>query len=156
MAGMNTQSRATYYRNEAKCEKKIVQCAKNSALKAQDNFSGHMSIDGRWSTPRNGVHGTVSAVDNRNHQVIAFETVSKEGKNRPTGFFRGSSNNMETEGTRLILDSFEKNQFLNKIETITKDRDNKGKKVYENAKCSNLIKKTQGIIVQLLRKIWKS
>ena len=39
MAGMNTQIQTTYYRNEAKCEKKIVQCDKNSALKAQDNFS---------------------------------------------------------------------------------------------------------------------
>ena len=87
MAELDTQSRATFYRNEAKCEKKLVECPKDSARKTQKKFSGRMSINSRWSTPRNGVHGTVSAVDNRNHQVIAFETVTKEGKNRPTGFF---------------------------------------------------------------------
>ena len=63
MTGNSTQIGTTFYRKVAQCEQNVVDCAKDLILKAQDQFSGHMSIDGRWSTSRNGVHGTLSIVD---------------------------------------------------------------------------------------------
>lgn len=50
-----------------------------------------------------GIHGTVSAVDTVNHKVVEFATMTKKGKNRPTGTYDGSSNNMETYGTSIVI-----------------------------------------------------
>ena len=70
---------------------------------AREEFSGNMAIDCRWSSPRNGIHGTVSAVDTVNHKVIEYYTMTKEGKNRPNGTYERSSNNMETIRTNTII-----------------------------------------------------
>lgn len=35
-----------------------------------NNFSGHVAIDSRWSSPVRVVHGTVTLVDNANNVVI--------------------------------------------------------------------------------------
>lgn len=55
-----------------------------------------------------GIHGTVSAVDTVNHKVVEFATMTKKGKNRPTGTYDGSSNNRETYGTSNVIQQMKK------------------------------------------------
>ena len=91
--------------------------------KAQENFSGHVEIDCRWSTPVRGNHGTVSAVDLETNMVIESTTLTKKGNNRPTGEYCGSSNNMETNGTISVLQKMKDHKIFDHIETISKDRE---------------------------------
>ena len=41
-------------------------------------------MDCRWSSPVRAIHGTVSAVDAVNRNVLEFAILTKNGKNRPT------------------------------------------------------------------------
>lgn len=103
MTGMCTQSRATFYRQQAQCEENVVRCAEETMEDARENFSGNMTINCRWSSPHNGLLGTVSALNAVNHKVIEYFTMTKEGKNRPNGTYERSSNNMETIRTNTII-----------------------------------------------------
>lgn len=76
--------------------------------------------------------GTVSAVDLMINKVIEESTLIKIGENRPIGNFTGVSNNMETICTLKVLKKMKDHQIFDKLESITKDRDNKTKKVIEN------------------------
>lgn len=98
MTGRKTQSRATFSRKQAKSEEKMIQCANQLTKDARSRFSGQAAINGRWSSPKPGLHGTVSTVDSITHEVRAFSTENKKGKNRTNGKYSGSSNNKETVG----------------------------------------------------------
>lgn len=139
MSGMCTQSRATFYRQQEKCEKNVIKYAEKTMEDAREEFSGNMAIDCRWSSPRNGIHGTVSAVDTVNHKVIEYYTMTKEGKNRPNGTYEGSPNNMETIGTSSIISQLKHHNIFEKVEKIIKDRDNKSKKLLEEVGVEELI-----------------
>ena len=132
MAGFTTQSRSSFYNKLPKAEANLVQKAEESMNDARKNFSGHIGIDCRWSSPVRGNHGTVSAVDLMSNKVIEESTLTKVGKNRPTGNFKGASNNMETTCTLNVLQQMKDHQIFGNLESITKDRDNKSKKVIEN------------------------
>lgn len=131
MAGLTTQSRSSFYNKLPIAESRLVQKAEESMEKARENFSGHIEIDCRWSTPVRGNHGTVSAVDLETNMVIESTTLTKKGNNRPTGEYCGSSNNMETNGTISVLQKMKDHKIFDHIETISKDRDNKSSKVIE-------------------------
>lgn len=78
MAGLTTQSRSSFYNKLPIAESRLVQKAEESMEKARENFSGHVEIDCRWSTPVRGNHGTVSAVDLETNMVIESTTLTKK------------------------------------------------------------------------------
>lgn len=144
MSGLTTQSRATFFRQQAKCEDNLIKSAEELMADAREDFSGHCAIDCRWSSPRRGIHGTVSMVDVVNHKVIEYSTMTKKGKNRPNGEYEGSPNNMETCGTSSIIEKLKNHSIFDKVKTIIKDRDNKSQKLLEEVGADDLISHDPG------------
>lgn len=139
MINRNTQSRATFFRKQAKAEEKIIQCENKLTADSREKFSGNFSIDRRWSNLKFGLHGTVMTVDPINHEVLEFSTWTKEVKNSVSGDYKGSSNIMETVGTSNVLHKLQDHKILQNTKTICKDRDNHSLKVYVEMKCQHLI-----------------
>lgn len=59
---------------------------------------------------------------------IEESTLTKIGENRPIGNFKGASNNMEIICILNVLEKMKDHQIFGKLESITKDRENKSKK----------------------------
>ena len=95
MPRQETESRSTFFRHQAVCEEKLMNCAEQLTQKARDHFSGNVSMDCRWSSPVRGIHGVVSAVDTETLEVLEFAILTKKGRNRPTGNYEDASNKME-------------------------------------------------------------
>ena len=74
-----------------------------------------------------------------NHKVIEYSTMTKKGRNRPSGEYEGNPNNMETCGTSSIIAKLKNNSIFDKVKTIIKDRDNKSQKLLEEVGADNLI-----------------
>lgn len=96
-------------------------------------------MDCRWSSPVRAIHGTVSAVDAVNRNVLEFAILTKNGKNRPTGNFDGSSNNMETFGTSIVIDKMKYHHIFSKVKKLIKDRDNKSTKLLQEIGAQDII-----------------
>ena len=65
--------------------------------------------------------------------------MTKKGKNRPTGTYDGSSNNMETHGTSIVIQQMKEHEIFDDINRIVKDRDNKSGKLLDEVGVSDLI-----------------
>ena len=89
--------------------------------KLPPTFPQATSLDCRWSSPKRGMYGTVTAVDKESHQVIEFCTLTKDGGHRVDSNYDGSSNNMETVGTTEIIKRLKEHEIFDAIHTITKD-----------------------------------
>ena len=139
MTGRRTQSRSTFFRRQIKCEPKLISKANELEQEACKSFSGDLALDCRWSSKVRGIHGTVTAVDGVTKKVLADATLTKFGGSRPNGNFQGSSNSMETEGTKLVFKTLQERGIVDQIDTVSKDRDNKNKKLYNNYKLNNKI-----------------
>lgn len=100
-----------------------------------------------------GIHGTVSAVDTVNHKVVEFATMTKKGKNRPTGTYDGSSNNMETHGTSIVIQQMKEHEIFDDINRIVKDRDNKSGKLLDEVGVIDLIVTILDITGKILKKL---
>lgn len=99
---------------------------------AREHFSGNVCIDCRWSSPKRGMHGTVTAVDQESHQVIELCTLAKYGGNRVDSNFDRTSNSLETVGSKEIIKRYREHQIFDSIHTITKNRDNSTTKLIED------------------------
>lgn len=144
MTGRTTESRSTFFRHQAKSEDKLVECAEQLTEEARKNFSGYAAMDCRWSSPVRAIHGTVSAVDAVNRNVLEFAILTKNGKNRPTGNFDGSSNNMETVGTSIVIDKMKYHHIFEKVKKLIKDRDNKSTKLLQEIGAHDIIANDPG------------
>ena len=140
MTGFDTQSRDTFFRHMPQAGLNIEQKADELMEEARKNFSGHIAIDCRWSSPVRAVHGTVTLVDNVNNTVIENTTLTKVGRNRPRGNFTGTSNNMETEGSHPVIKKKKHHNIFDQVKTISKDRDNKSSKLLKDLGSQNLIR----------------
>ena len=139
LTGHMTQSKASFYRHLPECEQRIEEKANEMTQKAREHFSGNVCIDCRWSSPKRGMHGTVTAVDQESHQVIEFCTLTKDGGHRVDSNYDGSSNNMETVGTTEIIKRLKEHEIFDAIHTITKDRDNSTSKLIKDIGSEDLL-----------------
>ena len=57
---------ATFYRKQQNVEPKIIAATEVSMANARQHFNGSMGVDCRWSAPKNGAVGTVTALDTEN------------------------------------------------------------------------------------------
>ena len=139
MTGRRTQSRSTFFRCQKKSEPRLISKANELEQEACVSFSGDMALDCRWSSKVRGIHGTVTAVDTVTKKVLADATLTKFGGSRPNGNFDGSTNSMETEGTKLVFKTLQQRGINGQIKTISKDRDNKNKKLYKEYELNDKI-----------------
>ena len=144
ITGRSTQSRATYFRHQKECEKNLKTKSNELQCVACQRFSGNLSLDCRWSSKTRGIHGTVSAIDEETDEVLATATLTKFHPSRPEGNFGGSSNAMETEGTKKVMSILEERGVVDQIKNISKDRDNKNKKTYSNYNLNQKIRYDPG------------
>lgn len=132
---MNIQpgSRSSFFRCQKAAEPKIKAAADESTAKARKNFSGAAALDCRWSHRIRGQQGTIIMADIESPQrsILARETLVTNGGGRQNPNYDGLPGNMESVGTDRMLNKAQNEGFLEKITSITRDRDNKSGKILD-------------------------
>lgn len=131
MMGLIPESRSSFYRKQKVSVENIKQATEASMKSARERFSGNAAIDGRWAHRVRSPQGTVIMADtsSEDRAVLWRENLICEGGGRKNPNYTGSPGNMETEGTRRMFTKLYNEGFLEKIDTITRDRDNKSGKI---------------------------
>jgi hypothetical protein len=117
----------TYYRAQSTVCRAIVAFPLESCREWRDNLplDSVIAMHGSWSQRRNDLHCVVVFIDANSGKVVDFEILEK-----PISFTDGhyfhSSNGMEVEGIRRIVNRWRANQALNsKVVAYLHDRDGK-------------------------------
>ena len=117
--GIDSPSKATYYRYQRKVNDSIIKLAKES-MSEEANKMEHgtsISLDGAYAHRRNSSQCHGAFIDCKSHKIVAGSVVTKTRKN---GDFEGSSNMMETEVIRRNLAQIDKQ----KVSRYVHDQDN--------------------------------
>lgn len=131
IAGIETESIRKCYMVQKKAAPKIISKTDDCIQRACQNFSGTLQLDTRWSHARNGTQGLTTAIDPVTRKVVGRSHQVKSGGMRFGGNFTKPPNMMETYGSTNILSDFQNRGLLQRIETVTRDRDNKSEAIFE-------------------------
>ena len=131
IAGVETESIRKCYMVQKKAASKIIAKTDECIQRARQSFSGTLQLDTRWSHARNGTQGLTTGIDPVTRKVVGRSHQVKSGGNRFDGKFTKPPNMMETYGSTDILSDFQKRGLLQRIDTVTRDRDNKSEAIFE-------------------------
>ena len=135
LQGVSTCAESTFYRHQKKVLPIINQEVQKTITNAQQEMceieNPSLTLDGRWSSRRNGSQCTTTAIESHLQKVVSMDNVVKNGGKR-IGNFEGASNMMESQGIENMSQELHKICPQKKF-AIVHDGDNKSKKVMDKA-----------------------
>jgi hypothetical protein len=102
-------------------------CARNRAAMKRNAVVG---IDGSWNHRRNGSAHVIDMIDVDSGRVVDFEVVEKSTSRR-RGNYRGSSNGMEVEAMKRMVNRWEDDE---EVGTVITNQDSKLGKVIRDSR----------------------
>lgn len=130
ISGLEPESIRKCYTVQKKAAPLIIERTDECIQRARQYFSGALQLDTRWSHARNATQGLTTGLDPITRKVIARSHQVKIGGNRFDASFTQPSNMMETYGSTAILEEFQHEGLIQRINTVTRDRDNKSEAIF--------------------------
>ena len=156
ICGVKTESLRKCYTIQKEATPKIIEKANECISSAQQNFSGAMQIDTRWSHRRNAAQGLTTAVDAVSRKIVGRSHQVRYGGNRFNPNCQIPSNMMESYGSTEVLQEFKDRGLLDKIKTVTRDRDNKSESIFEKFGIADRQRHDPGHFRKNFRVLWNS
>jgi hypothetical protein len=122
-AGLHPIPEAKFYATQRLLASKIIAFAENITRTNRQmmNNNSIICIDGSWNHRRNGDFHIIDVIDYRTKKIVDFEILFKSSPFRK-GNYVGSSNGMETEGMRRIIQRWKNDS---RVSIIVHDKDAK-------------------------------